>query len=98
MQTMLTVVTQNSRLPRRSVLSGDRMAFALTPFSIAGPKGISPRSPQGSLRRRCWHCGLRRVYGGYGYPAYSYSASSAPYSGTGYGYHGLGGPVPVRSL
>jgi hypothetical protein len=24
---MLTVVTQNSRLPRRSVLSGDRMAF-----------------------------------------------------------------------
>ena len=27
MQTMLTVVTQNSRLPRRSALSGDRMAF-----------------------------------------------------------------------
>ena len=27
MQTMLTVVTQNSRLPRRSTLSGDRMAF-----------------------------------------------------------------------
>src|SRR6516165_1614892 len=26
-QTMLTVVTQNSRLPRRSVLSGDRMEF-----------------------------------------------------------------------
>jgi hypothetical protein len=24
---MLTVVTQNSRLPRRSALSGDRMAF-----------------------------------------------------------------------
>ena len=34
MQTMLTVVTQNSRL-RRSALSGDRMAFALTPLSIA---------------------------------------------------------------
>ena len=27
MQTMLTVVTQNSRLPRRSALSGDRLAF-----------------------------------------------------------------------
>ena len=35
MQTMLTVVTQNSRLLRRSALSGDRMAFALT-MSIAG--------------------------------------------------------------
>ena len=28
-QTMLTVVTQNSRPPRGSVLSGDRMAFGL---------------------------------------------------------------------
>ena len=27
MQTMLTVVTQNSRLLRRSALSGDRMAI-----------------------------------------------------------------------
>ena len=27
MQTLLTVLTQNSRLPRRSALSGDRMAF-----------------------------------------------------------------------
>jgi hypothetical protein len=30
--------------------------------------------------------GYGAYYGGYGYPAYSYSAPSAPYSGTGYGY------------
>jgi hypothetical protein len=30
--------------------------------------------------------GLGAYYGGYGYPAYSYSAPSAPYYGTGYGY------------
>ena len=30
--------------------------------------------------------GLGGYYGGYGYPAYSYSAPSAPYYGTGYGY------------
>jgi hypothetical protein len=30
--------------------------------------------------------GVGAYYGGYGYPAYSYSAPSAPYYGTGYGY------------
>ena len=30
--------------------------------------------------------GYGAYYGGYGYPAYSYSAPSAPYYGTGYGY------------
>jgi hypothetical protein len=30
--------------------------------------------------------GVGAYYGSYGYPAYSYSAPSAPYYGTGYGY------------
>ena len=42
MQTMLTVVTQNSRLLRRSALSGDRMAFGFGYPHCSGPDAQRP--------------------------------------------------------
>jgi len=60
----------------------------LTPLSIAG---VHRRAYRRAARSAVYAgavgtVGYSAYYGGYGYPAYSYSAPSAPYSGTGYGY------------
>ena len=51
MQTMLTVVTQNSRLLRRSALSGDRMAFGFGYPHCWGQTRVA-RSHQAFLQNR----------------------------------------------
>ena len=65
-----------------------RIGRPLTPLSIAG---VHRRAYRRAARSAVYAgavgtVGYGAYYGGYGYPAYSYSAPSAPYSGTGYGY------------
>ena len=68
-----------------------RIGRPLTATSVAG---VSRRVHRRTYRRAAVYAGaagavgygLGSYYGGYGYPAYSYSAPSAPSYGTGYGY------------
>src|SRR6516225_7160613 len=68
-----------------------RIGRPLTATSVAG---VSRRVHRRTYRRAAVYAGaagavgygLGSYYGGYGYPAYSYSAQSAPSYGTGYGY------------
>jgi hypothetical protein len=52
-QTMLTVVTQNSRLLRRSALSGDRMAFGFG-HPHRSVQRSSTRKPPRVRKRGAW--------------------------------------------
>ena len=67
-----------------------------TALSIAG---VHRRAYRRTVRRSvvagAVGYGVGAYYGGYGYPAYSYSAPTAPYYGTGYGsyYGGYGYPA-----
>jgi hypothetical protein len=78
-----------------------RIGRPLTATSIAG---VSRRANRRAYRRATVYAGtagavgygVGSYYGGYGYPAYSYTAPSAPSYGTGYGvgsyYGGYGYP------
>jgi hypothetical protein len=78
-----------------------RIGRPLTATSIAG---VSRRANRRAYRRATVYAGTAGAvgygtgsyYGGYGYPAYSYTAPSAPSYGTGYGvgsyYGGYGYP------
>ena len=67
-----------------------RIGRPLTPLSVAG---VHRRAYRRAARSAIYAgaagavgYGLGAYYGGYGYPAYSYSAQSAPYYGTDYSY------------
>ena len=92
---LLTAVPLSLQWSQQSVtLSVDtadaRIGRPLTPLSVAG---VHRRAYRRAARAAVYGgaaaaagYGLGSYYAGYGYPAYSYSAPSAPYYGTGYGY------------